>query len=243
MKPSLKNPKRKVEWAKEQFDILNTEIINFQKMNPPRITDYEDLQNALYIRQFEIPLIDIRLAIIAGDAISNLRSTLDHIAWQLALTTTERPLDRTCFPILDKDTSKKMSTFKQVTRDIPTEAVNEIKLLQPYQRGDAYKDDILWKLDKLCNITKHRVIPAQGTAVDSKIPKINNIRFGTFNNKPAVFMPISVKTQMKFAPKPTFDIVFGSEVDGLVISYRELPNIYNYIRDTVLPKFVRFFSE
>jgi hypothetical protein len=243
MIPSLKHPKLRIERAKEHLDVLYAKIIEFQKMKPFQVTDYKDSKNALYIRKFDIPIIDLRLAVVAGDAINNLRSALDHIAWQLALTIMERPHDRTAFPIVDKDTAEKMRRFDSIVRDIPTKAIDEIKMLQPYQRGDAYKDDVLWKLDKLCNINKHRVIPAQGTAIDSKIPKNIDIRYGTFNNKPAVFMPISVKTKMNLAPQPTLDVIFGSGVDGLVISFRELGNIYNYVRDSVLPRFARFFPE
>jgi hypothetical protein len=243
MAPSLKNPKLKIERAKEHLDVLNAKLIEFQDTNPFKILDFEDPQNAIYIRQLEIPIIDPKLAIITGDAIYSLRSALDHIAWQLALTKTDRPFDRTCFPIVGENTTSNMRNFRATTRDIPIDAITEIVSLQPYTRGSNYKTDPLWMLDKLCNIDKHRVIPAQGTAIDFKIPKGVEVHFGTFNNKQAVFMPIKVKARMKFAPPPTADIVIGSQVDGLSISVKELSKIYEYVRDTVLTRFSRFFPE
>jgi hypothetical protein len=243
MKPSLKNPKLKVERAKEHLDILNIEMNKFIDMKPPHVSAQEDIKNALYILRIQIPIIDPKLGIIAGDAIYSLRSALDHIAWQLALTTTDRPHNRTTFPIVDKDTPEKMQTFGNITRDIPADAVNEIKVLQPYLRGASYKDDLLWKLNKLCNIDKHRVIPAHGTAFDFKVPKGIKLGYGRLNDTYIVTMPIAVKTKMQFAPPPTFDILFGSEVDGLVISVIELRNIYKFIRDKVFPRFASFFSE
>ncbi len=246
MIPSLKNPLLKVERAKEHLDILDVELAKFQDSKPFRVSYKEYPQKKLYIMNCQIPIIDSRLAIIASDAVYNLRSALDHIAWQLALTTTKSPLVRTCFPIIDKNTSEKMGTFKSITRDIPIDAINEINFLQPYHRGTSYKDDFLWKLDKLCNIDKHRVIPAHGTAIDFKIPKsikAEDLTFGELDNAYVVSMPISYKAQMQFQPKPIPDIVLGSEVDGLVISIKELPKIYQYIRDSVLPRFTGFFSK
>ncbi len=243
MPPSLKNTRLKLERAKEHLDVLDTKLTEFQDVNPFRVTDYEDSKNALYIRQLEIPIIDPKLAIIAGDAVYSLRSALDHVAWQLALTTKDRPNRSTCFPIVDEDIPEKMRRFQIATRDIPIAAVNEIKLLQPYTRGSNYKTDPLWMLDKLCNIDKHRVTLAQGTAIDFKIPKGVEFRFGTYGGKQAVYMPIEIKAQMKFAPLPTADVVFGSQVDGLTISVRELPKIYEYVRDMVIPRFSRFLPE
>lgn len=243
MKPSLKNPKLKIERSKEHLDVLYSELIKFLDTKPCRITTKEDAQNALYIMRIHMPTIDSRLAILAGDAIDNLRSALDHIAWQLALTNGGRPHNRTAFPVVDVNTTEKMRTFSNVTRDITAEAVNEIKALQPYLRGASYQSDLLWKLDKLCNINKHRVVPAECTSLDFKIPKGIKPTFGTLNDEYIVEMPIAVKAQMQFAPPPTYDIVLGSKIDGCVISIWELSDIYKYVRDNVLPRFTRFFPK
>ena len=244
MTPSLKNPKLKFKRAEEHLNVLNAKMDEFVKSKPPQITAQEDVKKGLYILRLKIPIIDPKLGVIAGDAIHNLRSALDHIAWQLALTTTDRPYKRTCFPIVEEDTRENMSRFADVTRDIPPGAVDEIKALQPYHRGAAFKDDWLWKLDTLCNIDKHRVIPAHGTALDFKIPKgVEPIHYGALNDTYIVSMPISVKAQMKLAPPPTFDILFGSQVDGLVISFVELYNINTFIRDSIVPRFTGFFPK
>ena len=246
MKPSLNNPKLKVERAKEHLDVLDVKLVEFQDLKPFRVTTYENTEHTHYVISSQIPIIDPKLAVLAGDVIYSLRSALDHIAWQLALTTTDRPRDRTAFPIIDKDTPEKLKRFNDITGDIPTDAVNEVKGLQPYLRGPAYKDDLLWKLDKLCNIDKHRVIPASGTAIDFKIPKsldASSLIFERLDDACIVAMPIAFKAQMQFAPEPIPDIVLGSQIDGLTMSIRELGKIYTYVQDTVLPRFTRFFPE
>lgn len=245
MEPSLKNPILKIERAKQHLDILDLRIKEFQELNPFQITKFEDPKNGLYILRLHIPIIDLHLAIIASDAIYSLRSALDQIAWQLALTKTNKPHERTAFPIIDEETTKKLKRFEDVTGDIPNEAIMEIKALQPYLRRQSYKDDLLWKLDKLCNIDKHRVIPASGTALDFKIPKnitSDELVYGRDNNDYLVAMPIRFKAQMEFALPPTTDIILGSEADGLTLSVRELPNIYKFVRDSIIPRFARFFN-
>lgn len=244
MAPSLKNPKLRVERAKEHLDVLYIKTREFLDAKPFKISKYEDIQHSLYVMKIHMTVIDLKLAIIAGDAIDNLRAALDHIAWQLALMNVKKPHARTSFPIIDKNTSENMRRFGYATRDIPADAINEIDALQPYHGGDAFKDDPLWKLDKLCNINKHRVIPAQGTALDFKIPKgiIPNI-VGSLDNGYIVTMPLAVKGKMEFAPTPIGDILLGSEVDGLSISIWELYKIYDFIRDSVFPRFTRFFPE
>lgn len=242
MTPSLKNPKLKIERAKEHLDVLNTELVKFIDTKPFSITTEEDSKNSIYRMRIKYEVINPKLAIIAGDTIYQLRSALDHIAWQLALITGRRPYDRTSFPIVDKNTPEKMRRFDSITQSIPIAAINEIKLLQPYLRGSAYKTDLLWKLDKLCNIDKHRVIPAHGTVLDFKVPKSVNPSFLALNNEAIVEMPIEVKAQMQFAPNPTINVLLGSEVDGLVIRITKLPEIYEYVQDNVFPRFARFFS-
>ncbi len=246
MASSLKNPQLKLGRAKEHLDILDTELVKFQNLKPFRVSYYENPEHTLYVMRCEIPIIDLRLAIIASDAIYSLRASLDYLAWQLALITKERPFDRTEFPIVGEKTAKNIERFNHITKDIPPNAVNEIKMLQPYHRGASYKSDLLWELDKLCNISKHRIIPAEGTALDMKIPssvKASDLIFQRLDDAYIVAMPIAVKTQMQFAPPPTSDIVIGSKIDGLSVSVRELGKIYNYIRDTVFPRFTCFFSE
>ena len=130
MPGSLRDPLLKLNRAKEHLDVLDAKLREFSRTQPFRVTHYEDVQKALYIMRLQIPIIDPTLAIIAGDAIYNLRSALDHVAWQLALKTKARPYDRTSFPIVDKDTRENLARFKNITKDIPSAAIDEIKALQ-----------------------------------------------------------------------------------------------------------------
>ncbi|MBC8280046.1 MAG: hypothetical protein H8E48_04595 [Chloroflexi bacterium] len=244
MPNSIDDPWLHIERAKEHLQDLDAKISEFVEANPFRVTAYEDVHNATYIMRLRIPIIDLKLAVIAGESIYNLRVALDHIAWQLALTNKDRPHDRTAFPVVDENTVDKMRRFDRITRDIPGAAVDVIRTLQPYHRGSDFTESPLWKLDKLCNIGKHRVIPAQGTALEFKIPKnvdTSLISLNALKDEYIVTMPLSVKTQMQRAPLPAADIVFGSRVDGITINAEGLAKLYDFVRDEVYPTFTGFF--
>jgi hypothetical protein len=109
-------------------------------------------------------------ALILGDAIQNFRSCLDHLAFQLASTFTKplsEPMARSCqFPIIgDVDRSgqggRGPKLFKDESRriaGIDPGAQRIIEGLQPYQRGEDFTFDPLWRLQELSNVDKHRVL-------------------------------------------------------------------------------------
>lgn len=95
-----------------------------------------------------------------GDAVHNLRSSLDHLICQLA-TAAGNPAacDRTQFPIFAVDTPDNRKRIERWIRHVSPAAQAEIKALQPYQRRptDAF-GDLLWLLSELDNIDKHRLL-------------------------------------------------------------------------------------
>jgi hypothetical protein len=97
----------------------------------------------------EVPLI-------AGDAISNLRSALDHLAHHLVVvgTGSPGPFTHVYFPIAATGAEYKAVRDKR-TQGMKPEALNAIDDLQPYGDG-AGKD--FWHLHCLNNIDKHRLL-------------------------------------------------------------------------------------
>ena len=92
----------KVERAKQHLDDLKVVRDRFiqsepylvdSKENPdPRYVDF-------YLTNIEAPPNEIGL--VTGDVIHNLRSALDHLAYQLVLVNGATPTRQTCFPIFD----------------------------------------------------------------------------------------------------------------------------------------------
>lgn len=105
--------------------------------------------------------IPINICLIAGDAIQNLRSALDHLAWQLVLANGGSPTTSTCFPIsksaavhLSKETQQRMA-------GMCAEAIAAINALHPYAGGNV----TLWRLHSLNNRDKHKLLLAAAHAL------------------------------------------------------------------------------
>src|ERR1022692_3305533 len=105
--------------------------------------------------------------LIAGDIFYCLRSALDQAVYYLAKDSFPYP-DWTQFPIFDEDTAETRKRFARYTRGVDSEAVSFIKSLQPYVglNREPLTAHMLWMLNKMCNIDKHRRIPIRGCATD-----------------------------------------------------------------------------
>ena len=98
---------------------------------------------------------DIPLAI--GDAISDLRSSLDHVAHHLVsvgLGPGHRPITHAYFPIAESAAKYRTESPRKV-QGMRKAAVNAIDTIQPYRGG---KGELLWILHALNNIDKHRLL-------------------------------------------------------------------------------------
>jgi len=93
---------------------------------------------------------------ICGDAIHNLRSALDHLAYQLVLVSGNIPDKRTCFPIADSAEEYTSPSFRRKIKGMRQDVINAIDAVHPYKGGN----DLLWRLNQLDIIDKHRLLLA-----------------------------------------------------------------------------------
>ena len=132
----------------------------------------------LYIYGYDIPAI-------AGDVIHNLRSALDHLAFQLVIVGISFGESRTekweniHFPIFHSLKSYEAGKIRR-TQGMRREAVEAIDRLKPYKDGNA----ALWLLHKLDNADKHSFILVVGEdaiigGVSLKTYSPNFVSFGT----------------------------------------------------------------
>jgi hypothetical protein len=115
------------------------------------------------LRDYTHQKVPLRFSILAGEIIHHLRSSLDHLAWQLSDPTTRDAARRWIeFPILDIDPGNcgmnktKRSQFCRKVQSItsPT-ALARIDSLQPHRRSDPL-DDPLWLIHDMDITDKHR---------------------------------------------------------------------------------------
>jgi hypothetical protein len=109
----------------------------------------------------KLPVVSFEMLAIAGDVLHNLRSSLDHVIYHLALVrnpkTSREDLRDISFPISKDFHAYKSGACRKVKRLVEPRAIQFIDTLKPYKGGN----DALWRLHELNNIDKHRrLIPS-----------------------------------------------------------------------------------
>jgi hypothetical protein len=156
----------KVERAKKHIDDLEDAIRDVRKPIGKTINFNKDTQTSnvglnwvdLYVYSSDIPAI-------TGDVVHNLRSALDHLAWQLVEVGTLKGFTRRS-TLRDGDISfpiaKSPEAYKSMKPGciegaewVSIEAIDE---LNPYRGGN----DALWMLRQLDNTDKHSYIVTAG---------------------------------------------------------------------------------
>lgn len=141
-----------------------------QRTFDPKLTtftcDYDPKAGKHVIRVHGVPAIDPDWALIIGEILFNLRSALDHLAWQLVLFDGKKPFDKTQFPIRESSNNQTVQLRPAIAN---TEVLQALEELQPYagtQGAHGYRRDPLWRLNKLCNIDKHRLLLVVACVLD-----------------------------------------------------------------------------
>lgn len=135
----------------------------------------EDDPSMLVYRVTRVPDIDPVIAAIAGDIVHNLRSALDHLAWQLVLLDNGQPTDKTAFPLHGSPTNQhgnaRMLTIQPGISN--PQIIAAVKAMQPYTEANYGHDprtDALGIIGRLDNIDKHRLLLTVVHALDRDQP-------------------------------------------------------------------------
>jgi len=158
----LKQITLKVERAKEHIRELERQLRAFFDTQPYRVGTKHDPQTRklIYYVTCAHPTPD-GPSLVAGDAIQNLMSALDHMAYQIVCSDTgDKPPNPNWiyFPIADdaaKYETKKHGKMEGAHQD----SFDAIDLLKPYKGGN----DLLWMLYRLNNVEKHRLLLTVGS--------------------------------------------------------------------------------
>jgi hypothetical protein len=186
---------------------------------------------------------------LVGDFVCCVRSALDQLAWNLAhldqgRVFTRREERQINFLIFEKNDS----TYAERRKLFPAAVADVLDAVQPYVRGNAYRDDPLWQLNELWSIDKHRTIPANGNDVKvSFFPlKIDFTRQSrAFDDGIVVRVPLCDVWMSPVNIKPTveIEILFGDYLSAsFEISIPRLREIYEIVANEVIPRFACFFA-
>jgi hypothetical protein len=162
----------KLNRAREHSDAFDRCFDEWIESDPYRFTFKLEPETGwwrFYWQVLKPPPVDLPL--IFGDLLTNLRGTLDYLAWQLVLLSGQQPTDRTAFPIV-KEGKNWGSACGDRLAGINAQWVSMVESLQPYHRLDAPELHPLAVLDHVNNINKHRALPITVMRLQSWKPSI-----------------------------------------------------------------------
>ena len=233
----------KVGRAREHSKLLKTVLDLVVKANPGEVMPERDMPTGDIVIRLHLPngafQLPSRLGLIAGDAIHNLRSALDHLAYQLAIIGTG-PGRYTQFPIFE-DPDKYRDNEDRLLKGIGEGHRAQIKTLQPYHARNFSPQDplpglhnpmainmFLMAIGRLDNIDKHRGLFPSSALVPFKQPKFGGVKWakGTYPGdvlrvedgaelyRITSFEMLSGVTNVDVKTPATFGITFGNPEFG-----------------------------
>jgi hypothetical protein len=160
----------KIERAKRHLAHLRQAID--ARVNPDvyRFELNRDSQSSKHILSaHDVPTVDPKWSLESGEILFNLRSALDHLAWQLVILDGQTPGEQTQFPIREMPFNKKgVLTTTQLSPEIKSpQILKALEEVQPYYGPDFTPEPPstgpLWQLN---NIDKHRLLLVVLVALD-----------------------------------------------------------------------------
>ncbi len=184
----------KIERADEHINILKKEIKTlidtFQIVSDPNDDATESI---LRIVGSEPPL---RLAIITGEIVHQLRSSLDHLVWQLVIANKNTPTRQHQFPICDTRKDFESACERDNIKGISSSAKSIIESRQPYSKSKDVNKNFLHVLREIDNSDKHRLLTflvAKGVPRELKIGTVKSLK--KKNSDPITIIDISLPSK------------------------------------------------
>jgi hypothetical protein len=192
------------------------------------------------------------IPIIVGDCLQNLRSSLDYLVWELVIAAQGDPGEKSEFPICGTPKGFKDAIGRGFLSNVPPAAITEIEALQPYHHGQHWEKDVLWVLNKLTNINKHRRILLTllkggflyGTAQTVTIAgeTFAHLDPGSAKKDTEISLPVGMEKEVKMDTQAVAFIAFDERVaKGLEVS-TVLNGITQCMIEEVFPAFDGFLG-
>ena len=151
----------KIARARTEWRLLRAEIATFcQERARLIVREPVGDDEEQWVYRGDSPKAPIEWSIRAGEVAYNLRSSLDHLVWQLVKANEECPCARNSFPILGKRDKK---TFDKCLLGVCHVVQDYIASVQPYHPEATTSGDPsgqvakgLSLLNEICNVDKHR---------------------------------------------------------------------------------------
>jgi hypothetical protein len=190
MEHPLSGIRLKLARAQQHLEALDQDVSRFLARDPYGVESELNEEGEVFrARVREEPPDEWGIAI--GECVHNIRTALDHLAWQLCIRHAGHGLARTEFPIF-----RDPSVYSRVSRGKPTrgsglekirgvepDAQAIIERLQPYHAGENVERHPLWVLQELSNINKHQVLHFTGAVLADTTYSLTGSITGQFRDE------------------------------------------------------------
>jgi hypothetical protein len=231
--PSRSSAQRKLAWGVESVKTLQAEADTYRSRKAYAFDTERDVRapNEVHFRCFgtEVEAPPDHWPLLAGDAIQNIRSALDHCVWAAwrSVKTNTGDGNHTQFVICNDTDCWDRYTWHLKGVPAPVRAL--VERSQPYNRWpQAPADDTLAILARLSNADKHRTLNVVAAAVEFemvgvvhpvKIEQWNPAtgkRLGEGRTEIATFVAVSDTPfdPMQVSPEFTYDVA----IEGMSLS-------------------------
>jgi hypothetical protein len=157
---SLEGPRIKLARAGRHIAELSESARQYLAAKPFSIHSTEEQNGDLVWRIRIDQPIPLEWSAIVGDAVHNIRSALDLLAWQLVEVNGGQPSRDTCFPIGQAPTPQFAAILIRSLQGSSPKALRLVQRLRPYVGGNQMLD----QLHSLDIIDKHRLVLVVGAA-------------------------------------------------------------------------------
>ncbi len=207
---SLDGPRLKLERARVHLEDLDRRVLSFSDMQAQHVVIHRNPETrkiAWVIAQAEEPPED--LGPVVGDCLHNLRSALDHLAWQLVLANGKKPGGKTEFPVWNTPEDFAAKSKDQV-RGMDPGVVAVIEESQPYYVSRKS----IGTTHQLNRIDKHRHFHLVVTSVESSMlmgwPDDPQLYYGPVGKGGAILLCGRIPDpEVPMEYKPHFDVAFA----------------------------------
>jgi hypothetical protein len=231
----------KVERARQHIDELNTALAAHLERGAGELRVKQEAQYD-YRLVFEAEPVPAAVALILGDAVHNLRTALDHLAWELVEASGRKPGKDTYFPI--RETREKL--INAVDKGEMKFAGPEVRHLvidtiQPYKGGNG----ALWPLHDTDIIDKHRLLVPVVAITQTPLMSIRTAEGGGILNF-RIEVPAGGSQNIFRSPtmfkvttegKPTFSVFFpedsGFGAEPVIPTLHQLSEVVMGVIDSI----------
>ena len=145
----------KIYRAREELRSLKTDIVAFCEERARLIVPEDQGEQVWWVYRGDTPEPPIDWSVRVGEFAYNLRSSLDHLVWQLVEANQNQPCRRNAFPIR-KHANDTANDPKVRLRGVNRKAEKYIRSIQPDRNDAAGIGHRLSNLNAIGNIDKHR---------------------------------------------------------------------------------------